>query len=166
MSDDEDGGETAPSTTQLENISAALSAALEHINQRAAERNRPQSSASSTAGGREIQEMIDDIWEVEQLKGDALWESYRESVRRQLIDSMSTKEQRMLRNYLRDNGAPIRHGTGIPIYRALTEALPVDIEFETPSVNPLPPLVGPSQLNTSGPIYTQAPPTTDTRTYS
>ena len=168
--DEEDGALVAPTTIHIDqlnrNISAGRSAILEQNEQNMTERNRPQSSTSSTTEGREVEEMINDVSEAEQLRGDALWESYRESVRRHLIDRMTTIEQRKLRNYLRDNGAPIRHGTGIPIYRALTEALPEESDDvpEPLSFPPLPPLVGPSQVTTSGPIYTQVPPTT--RTYS
>ena len=106
---------------------------------------------------------------MENLRRDALLESYQECVRRKMIDRLTSREQRILRNYLHDNGAPIRKGTGISIYRPLTEVLPEEQDSSTIQGEPLSTgraLSLPS--STTGPIYTQAPPQSATliRPYS
>ena len=116
MSDNEDESFVMPMTTGVnllnQNLSAAMSAALESINQDS-ERNRPVSGTSSTAAERDAQEVMNDLWDAEQLTGDILWQSYQEMFTREMIDSMSSMEKKRLRDYLKNNGAPIKHGTGI-----------------------------------------------------
>ena len=70
----------------------------------------------------------------------------------------------MLFRSLRDNGAPIRKGTGISIVRALTEVLPEE-DVRTTSITASqedPPSTSnlslPIAVSTFGPIYTQTPP--------
>ena len=156
---EEDGGIVTTMVTLSEevpgNLSAALDASVEQ-EARLMRTDRRPPSGSTTAEGREIEDMIQNVWEAEEIRGEALLESYQECVRINLIDKMSTKERRRLRNYLRENGAPIRQGLGIPIYRALTEVLPDETDSGSENTT-LPPLIGPSLANTSNPVYTQAP---------
>ena len=77
-----------------------------------------------SAASREVLELIESLWEADEIRGDELLESYQECVRRSLVDNLTSRQQRMLRNYPYENGAPIRKGTGISILRAVTEVLP------------------------------------------
>ena len=72
----------------------------------------------------QIEDTIRNVWEPSHMRENELLESYREMIPRSLVQSAAPSVRRRLRDFLRDNGVPIRYGTGIQIHRALLELLP------------------------------------------
>ena len=71
-----------------------------------------------------IEDMIRNVWEPNRMRESDLLESYRESIPRSLVENAAPTVRRRLRDFLRDDGVPIRYGTGVQIHRALLELLP------------------------------------------
>ena len=110
-----------------------------HPNSSLAMQNANTMTSRELIGALEqIEDTIRNVWEPNRMRENELLESYREMIPRSLVQSAAPSVRRRLRDFLRDNGVPIRYGTGIQIHRALLELLPEETPPDPRTTYPSP----------------------------